>query len=74
MYTIRNILILDSDGNRIAAKYYTDDYPTVKEQHAFEKNLFTKTHRINGMKPLSFISFILVLSLLIRLPLFFKFI
>ena len=29
-------------------QYYDDTYPTAKEQKAFEKNLFAKTHRDNG--------------------------
>ena len=29
-------------------QYYDDTYPTAKEQKAFEKSLFTKTHRANG--------------------------
>lgn len=43
------MLILDNDGNRILAKYYNPNlFPTPKEQKAFEKNLFTKTHRANA--------------------------
>lgn len=41
--------ILDNDGNRILAKYYDKNiFPSPKEQKAFEKNLFTKTHRANA--------------------------
>lgn len=41
--------ILDNDGNRILAKYYDDNiFPTLKEQKAFEKNLFNRTHRANA--------------------------
>ncbi|KAK6620119.1 Coatomer subunit zeta-1, partial [Polyplax serrata] len=48
LYTIRGMLILDNDGNRILAKYYNPNlFPTPKEQKAFEKNLYTKTHRAN---------------------------
>lgn len=40
--------IMDNDGNRILAKYYDKNIlSTVKEQKAFEKNLFNKTHRSN---------------------------
>lgn len=40
------MLILDSDGNRLLAKYYDKNvFPTTKEQKAYEKNLFNKTHR-----------------------------
>lgn len=43
------MLILDNDGNRILAKYYDKNvFPTVKEQKAYEKNLFNKTHRANA--------------------------
>lgn len=41
--------ILDNDGHRILAKYYDPTiFPTSKEQRAFEKNLFNKTHRANA--------------------------
>ncbi|CAK8696918.1 coatomer subunit zeta-1-like [Clavelina lepadiformis] len=45
LYTVKAILILDNDGERLLAKYYDDTYPTVREQKAFEKNLFNKTHK-----------------------------
>ncbi|XP_023932567.1 coatomer subunit zeta-1 isoform X1 [Lingula anatina] len=47
LYVIKAIGILDNDSNRIIAKYYDDHFPTVKEQIAFEKNLYNKTHRAN---------------------------
>ncbi|BFZ22200.1 hypothetical protein BsWGS_25239 [Bradybaena similaris] len=48
LYSIKAIAILDNDGNRLLAKYYDDSFPTTKEQKAFEKNLFNKTHRANA--------------------------
>ena len=49
LYTIKGIAILDNDGHRILAKYYDKNiFPTSKEQKAFEKNLFSKTHRANA--------------------------
>ncbi|XP_066157778.1 coatomer subunit zeta-1 [Euwallacea fornicatus] len=49
LYTVKGIAILDSDGNRILAKYYDKNiFPTSKEQKGFEKNLFNKTHRANA--------------------------
>ncbi|ELU00183.1 hypothetical protein CAPTEDRAFT_169846 [Capitella teleta] len=48
LYCVKAILILDNDANRLIAKYYDDTYPTAKEQKAFEKNLFSKTHRANA--------------------------
>uniref|UniRef100_A0A2H1V7U4 Coatomer subunit zeta n=2 Tax=Spodoptera frugiperda TaxID=7108 RepID=A0A2H1V7U4_SPOFR len=49
LYIVKGMCILDNDGNRILAKYYDKDImPTAKEQKAFEKNLFNKTHRANA--------------------------
>ncbi|XP_071040253.1 coatomer subunit zeta-1 isoform X2 [Parasteatoda tepidariorum] len=48
LYSVEAIAILDNDGNRILAKYYGKTFPTAKEQKAFEKNLFKKTHRANA--------------------------
>ncbi|KAL7289657.1 coatomer subunit zeta-1 isoform X2 [Trichogramma pretiosum] len=49
LYTVKGIAILDNDGERILAKYYDKNiFPTAKEQKAFEKNLFNKTHRANA--------------------------
>ncbi|KAE8671816.1 Coatomer subunit zeta-1 [Hibiscus syriacus] len=40
---IKNILLLDSEGKRVAVKYYSDDWPTNSAKEAFEKTVFTKT-------------------------------
>ncbi|XP_070549635.1 coatomer subunit zeta-1-like isoform X2 [Ptychodera flava] len=48
LYSVKAIAILDNDGERILAKYYDETFPSVKEQRAFEKNLFNKTHRANA--------------------------
>ncbi|XP_026693500.1 coatomer subunit zeta-1-like [Ciona intestinalis] len=45
LYTVKAILILDNDGERLLAKYYDDTYPTLREQKLFEKNVFSKTHK-----------------------------
>jgi hypothetical protein len=45
---IKGILLLNNDGNRLLAKYYDDQFPSIKEQKAFEKSLFTKTHKANS--------------------------
>mmetsp|Transcript_4038 Transcript_4038/g.12306 ORF Transcript_4038/g.12306 Transcript_4038/m.12306 type:complete len:176 (+) Transcript_4038:119-646(+) len=45
IYTVKNILILDDEGKRIAARYYTSEFPTLEEQRAFEVRLFEKTRR-----------------------------
>lgn len=48
MYAVKGICILDNDGNRILSKYYDETlFETTKEQRAFEKKLFGKTHRAN---------------------------
>ena len=48
LYIIKAILMLDNDGNRLVAKYFDDQFSTVKEQREFEKSLFQKTHKANG--------------------------
>ncbi|XP_061432696.1 coatomer subunit zeta-1-like isoform X2 [Lethenteron reissneri] len=48
LYTVKAIIILDNDGERLYAKYYDDTYPSVKEQKTFEKNIFNKTHRTDS--------------------------
>ncbi|GAA0153455.1 vesicle coat protein [Lithospermum erythrorhizon] len=46
--TIKNILLLDSEGNRVAVKYYTDEWPTHAAKLAFEKSVFTKTQKTSA--------------------------
>ncbi|KAL3824466.1 hypothetical protein ACJIZ3_020495 [Penstemon smallii] len=46
--TIKNILLLDSEGKRVAVKYYSDDWPTNNAKLAFEKSIFTKTQKTNA--------------------------
>ncbi|KAG8190564.1 hypothetical protein JTE90_014042 [Oedothorax gibbosus] len=48
LYSIEAICILDLWGDRLIAKYYGKTFPTAKEQKAFEKNLFKKTHKLSG--------------------------
>lgn len=45
--TVKAIFILDSDGNRVCAKYYDKSYPTAKDQLALEKKLYLKTKNSN---------------------------
>nr|ABR17033.1 unknown [Picea sitchensis] len=45
---IKNILLLDSEGKRVAVKYYSDDWPTLASKLAFEKSVFTKTQKTNA--------------------------
>ncbi|XP_075665060.1 coatomer subunit zeta-2-like [Castanea sativa] len=46
--TVKNILLLDSEGKRVAVKYYSDDWPTNSAKLAFEKFVFTKTLKSNA--------------------------
>ncbi|KAM3747296.1 hypothetical protein ACB098_05G024500 [Castanea mollissima] len=46
--TVKNILLLDSEGKRVAVKYYLDDWPTNGAKLAFEKSVFTKTLKSNA--------------------------
>lgn len=45
---VKNILLLDSEGKRVAVKYYCDDWPTYSAKLAFEKSIFTKTQKTNA--------------------------
>ncbi|KAL2494582.1 Coatomer subunit zeta-1 [Forsythia ovata] len=46
--SVKNILLLDSEGKRIAVKYYSDDWPTNNAKEAFEKAVFNKTQKTNA--------------------------
>ncbi|KAL0354531.1 UNVERIFIED_CONTAM: Coatomer subunit zeta-1 [Sesamum radiatum] len=46
--TVKNILLLDSEGKRVAVRYYSDDWPTNAAKLAFEKSVFTKTQKTNA--------------------------
>lgn len=46
--TVRNVLLLDSEGKRIAVKYFTPDWQTVSAQANYEKAVFAKTSRTNA--------------------------
>ncbi|KAM0053168.1 putative Longin-like domain superfamily, AP complex, mu/sigma subunit, coatomer subunit zeta protein [Helianthus debilis subsp. tardiflorus] len=45
---IKNLLLLDSEGRRVAVKYYTDEWPTNGAKLGFERSVFTKTHKTNA--------------------------
>ena len=45
---VKNLLVLDADGKRVAVKYFDDSWPTVSAQAAFEKTLFGKTSRVSA--------------------------
>ncbi|RXH88794.1 hypothetical protein DVH24_000393 [Malus domestica] len=46
--SVKNILLLDSEGKRVAVKYFSDDWPTNGAKLAFEKSVFTKTLKTNA--------------------------
>ncbi|XP_058193936.1 coatomer subunit zeta-1-like [Rhododendron vialii] len=46
--SIKGILLLDSEGKRVAVKYYSDDWPTISAKSAFEKSVFTRTQKANA--------------------------
>lgn len=47
---MKNILLLDSEGNCMAVEYYSDDWPTLSSKLALEKAVFLKTQKTN-VKP-----------------------
>ncbi|KAI8878710.1 snare-like protein [Backusella circina FSU 941] len=48
LYSIKAVILLDAEGNRVLAKYYGSENTTLKEQKQFEKGLFDKTKRAQG--------------------------
>lgn len=57
LYAVAAFIILDSDGNRVLAKYYKPKghpdgepkgFATLKEQRAYEKGLWLKTKKSGG--------------------------
>jgi ribosomal protein S14 len=62
LYSVAGFLVMDTDGNRVMAKYYrpkhnplltplpdTKQLSNLKEQKAFEKGLWEKTKKPGGM-------------------------
>ena len=45
---VKNVLLLDADGKRVAVKFFGGDHATLASQLAFEKSLFNKTQRTNA--------------------------
>jgi len=47
LYAIQAVIILDTEGHRVLAKYYnpSKEFQSVKEQKAFEKGLWQKTKK-----------------------------
>ncbi|CAM0882909.1 unnamed protein product [Alopecurus aequalis] len=43
--SVKNILVLDSEGKRVAVKYYSDEWPSLSSKLAFEKSVFVKTQK-----------------------------
>uniref|UniRef100_A0A8C3C5E8 Coatomer subunit zeta n=1 Tax=Cairina moschata TaxID=8855 RepID=A0A8C3C5E8_CAIMO len=48
LYTVKALLVLDSRGQRLLAKYYDGSFPTAQEQAAFESSVFSKTRGAGG--------------------------
>ncbi|KAI7906555.1 Longin-like domain-containing protein [Cokeromyces recurvatus] len=48
LYSIKAVILLDAEGNRVLAKYYDNEHTTLKQQKQFEKGLFDKTKRAQG--------------------------
>jgi hypothetical protein len=57
LYSIQAFVVLDTEGNRVLAKYYRSkshpqgelkELSTLKDQKAFEKGLWQKTKKAGG--------------------------
>ena len=42
LYCVKAILVLDQEGGRLCARYFTDDWGPLDKQLAFEKQLHKK--------------------------------
>ncbi|XP_006644978.1 coatomer subunit zeta-3-like [Oryza brachyantha] len=45
---VKNIIVLDSEGKRVAVKYYCHDWPSLSSKQAFEKSVFLRTKKTNA--------------------------
>ncbi|KAK9836146.1 hypothetical protein WJX81_004488 [Elliptochloris bilobata] len=45
---VKSMLLLDSEGKRIAVKYYAPEWATVTAQANYERSVFSKTSRTNA--------------------------
>eukprot|EP00798_Chlamydomonas_sp_ICE-L_P023981 gene23981-9556_t len=54
---VKCILLLDSEGKRIAVKYYSQDWTTVSSQSNFEKSLWNKTKGTNARQEAEIVMF-----------------
>ncbi|KAF6256050.1 zeta-cop, subunit of COP-I complex [Scenedesmus sp. NREL 46B-D3] len=46
--TVKSLIVLDSEGRRIAVKYFAPEWATISSQANYEKSLFAKTSRTNA--------------------------
>ncbi|GMH36553.1 hypothetical protein BSKO_04421 [Bryopsis sp. KO-2023] len=46
--TVKNLIVLDSEGKRIVVSYFSPEWATVAQQAEYEKSLFNKTSRTNA--------------------------
>ncbi|WIA32292.1 hypothetical protein OEZ86_003138 [Tetradesmus obliquus] len=46
--TVKSLIVLDSEGRRIAVKYFAPEWGTVSSQANYEKSVFAKTSRTNA--------------------------
>ncbi|KAF2069741.1 hypothetical protein CYY_008943 [Polysphondylium violaceum] len=47
LYTVNSFFILDNKGERVIAKYYSNDFENVTKQKAFEQKVFDKTSKVH---------------------------
>ena len=45
---VQNMLLLDSEGKRIAVKYFDQQWAAIAQQSNYEKSVFSKTSRTNA--------------------------
>lgn len=54
---VKNLLLLDAEGKRVAVKYYSPEWTSVNAQANFEKSVYAKTCRTNARSEAEIIMF-----------------
>ncbi|CAO2195195.1 unnamed protein product [Urochloa humidicola] len=54
---VKNILVLDMEGKRVAVKYYSEEWPSLPSKLAFEKAVSSKTQKTGARKEAEVVMF-----------------
>ncbi|KAG1661091.1 hypothetical protein FOA52_012080 [Chlamydomonas sp. UWO 241] len=54
---VKSLIMLDSEGKRVAVKYYSQEWPTTATQANYEKTLWNKTRTTNARQEAEIVMF-----------------